>query len=189
MSTSSASNTEYDYSFEDSADTKFKKLNVNGELKLSVLCGLVEVSGSASYLKEERKSNKTQIVTLILKVRTHDDRIENENTLPDIISRKTVKTPKAATHFVSQVHWGANVFVTLVYEVDDMDNEVIKANNDYLIESFKKIGVQQDAYELDQNLYKNLKIKLNSDIIIEKIPSNLQELFDVLRTIPDKVNY
>ena len=42
-------NTNYQFTFEDSNEEKFKNLNVQAELKVDILCGLVPLNGSGNY--------------------------------------------------------------------------------------------------------------------------------------------
>ena len=64
----------------DSIQEKFEKLNVEGELQLSVLSGLVEGRGSGAYLGEERKSARNQSMSLIYRLKTvHEELMVRQN--------------------------------------------------------------------------------------------------------------
>ena len=57
-----------DLVFSDSLEEKYHKLGIDGELKVSLLSGLVNLSGSGGYLNEERKSARAVRMSLIFKV-------------------------------------------------------------------------------------------------------------------------
>ena len=61
-------NNSVDLVLSDSLDEKFHKLGIDAQLKASLLCGLVNISGSASFLNEERKSARTARMSLVFKV-------------------------------------------------------------------------------------------------------------------------
>ena len=52
----------------DNIEEKFHKLGIDAQLQISVLSGLVKLSGSGSYLKEERKSAWAARMSCIFKV-------------------------------------------------------------------------------------------------------------------------
>ena len=53
----------------DNIEEKFQKLGIDAQLQVSILSGLVKLSGSGSYLNEERKSAKAARMSCIFKVR------------------------------------------------------------------------------------------------------------------------
>lgn len=53
----------------DNIEEKFHKLGIDAQLQVSVLSGLVKLSGSGSYLNEERKSARAARMSCIFKVR------------------------------------------------------------------------------------------------------------------------
>ena len=52
----------------DRMEEKFHKLGIDGQLRVSVLSGLVKLSGSGSYLSEERESARAARMSCIFKV-------------------------------------------------------------------------------------------------------------------------
>ncbi len=78
---------------EDSTQDKFNKLDIDAELQLSVLSGLVKLKGSGSYLADERKSARAQRMSLIYKVSTVNEemmiRHNKEKIDKDILSSFT----------------------------------------------------------------------------------------------------
>ena len=52
----------------DSIEEKFHKLGVEAQLQVSILSGLVKLSGSGSYLNEERRSSRAARMSCVYKV-------------------------------------------------------------------------------------------------------------------------
>ncbi|XP_038059614.1 uncharacterized protein LOC119730688 [Patiria miniata] len=109
----------------DSIQEKFSKLNVEAELQVSVLAGLIKLSGSGSYLEEERKSARAQSMSLIYKLRTVNEEImlcQNKDKIDlDILSPSNGQTVNA-THVVVAINWGALCTVTCEYETKEDEN-------------------------------------------------------------------
>ena len=53
----------------DNLEEKFRKLGVDGELRLSILSGMVEPRGSCSYLNEETESASVARMSLVYTVK------------------------------------------------------------------------------------------------------------------------
>ena len=60
----------------DNIEEKFHKLGIDAQLQVSVLSGLVKLSGSGSYLNEERKSARAARMSCIFKVSCISIRLE-----------------------------------------------------------------------------------------------------------------
>ena len=56
----------------DSLDDKFDKLDVEAELSVSVLAGMIKLSGHAKYLDEKKSTKKAKTLSLIYKLTTKD---------------------------------------------------------------------------------------------------------------------
>ena len=113
-----------------SLQEKLHKLDVKGELKLSVLCGAIELGGSGKYLSQKKTSLKSVECTLLCKTTTVHDRLElfDINLKPDIsLDALSLQT---ATHVVVGIYWGANFAITLTdknsenYQKKDIEGDL-----------------------------------------------------------------
>ena len=68
-----------DYEITDRISEKFHKLNVNAELQLSVLAGMINLQGSGKYLQEEKASAKASRMTLLYSIMTKSEQISISN--------------------------------------------------------------------------------------------------------------
>ncbi|XP_038059602.1 uncharacterized protein LOC119730679 [Patiria miniata] len=109
----------------DNLQEKFSKLNVEAELQVSLLAGLIKLSGSGSYLEEEKKSARAQSMSLIYKLRTVNEEImlrQNKDKIDlEILSPSNGQTVDA-THVVVAIDWGAVCSVTCEYENKEDEN-------------------------------------------------------------------
>ena len=127
---------EFDFISSEPMEERFKKLGIDTELSLSILCGLLKLSGSAMYL--DQKSNaKSAEVTLTYSVRTRHQEIDG-------IRRKVNKNclnGGEATHIVVGIGWGVKCNITCNYRMGENED-------DKQVEKTLKAAMEKLKYEL-----------------------------------------
>ena len=103
----------------DRLEDKFYKLNIEAELSVSFLSGLIKVSGSARYLNENRTTAKKSCMSLIYNVGTKSEEVYIRQ-LKKKINLDSLDTDDA-THVLTSIEWGAACTVTAEYEFSDAD--------------------------------------------------------------------
>ena len=158
IKTTDSTQTSYSYNFEDTMSSKFEKLEINAELKLSILAGLISLEGSGKYLNEEKKSFKSVKATIIYNSRTKDQSINlAENGLKAIVSGECLQNSNIGTHVVVGIDWGANVFFTFEHQnSENIDKSVIAGSLKAEMEKFKYCSFSGQA---------NLEVNNNSESI------------------------
>ncbi len=125
----------------DSIQDKFHKLDIEAELQISLLAGLVKLSGSGAYLNEEKKSARTQSMSLVYRIRT----INEEFMLRQNRGKVDVEILKAgsdlqATHVVVGIDWGAVCSITCQCEnTDGKDETTVKGALGVHLEKLKAL--------------------------------------------------
>ncbi|RIA81661.1 hypothetical protein C1645_729561 [Glomus cerebriforme] len=108
--------TEILYDYKDSYQEKFNKLDVEDELKLSVLAGLFTLKGSGKYLTDIKQSLKTVKGTLIYKITTVEEKLDiYHDDFKSCISTDGLSNTDA-THIVIGVKWGAVTMASFEYK-------------------------------------------------------------------------
>jgi hypothetical protein len=105
---------------------RMTNLDIKAELKLSFLAGLVEVSGSAKYIHEEKATKEHERVTFIFKRQSKKVSI-NGNTAN--VSIPMCDRKKEATHVITEVVYGSNAFLSFDKKVDDFSKKIEIAGN------------------------------------------------------------
>ncbi|XP_038059651.1 uncharacterized protein LOC119730712 [Patiria miniata] len=178
----------------DNVQEKFNKLNVEAELQVSVLTGLIKLSGSGSYLQEERKSARAQSMSLIYKLRTVNEdfslRRNKDKIDPDILSPSNRQTINA-THVVVAIDWGAFCVVTCEYEnsEDKIVTEVTEALSAELEKLKGLIDVKESAKSYDdQNTdnHKKFTFKYKADVSApdKDLPVTFEGAVELARNLP-----
>ena len=106
---------------DDSFESKCKALDINDELQLSLLTGLVEARGASKYLWDFNYSSRNARVTLQYRCITSVDTI-SPKLLHDIRGRSV----EQATHVVSQVYYGFEAFFVFDKHKDADDDAIIE---------------------------------------------------------------
>ncbi|CAF1372540.1 unnamed protein product [Didymodactylos carnosus] len=103
--------TGYKISTEDTFEEKSSMLGINAELKLSVLAGLVEVSGSAEYINDRKKTEHVERLTLQYSTKTRFDHLTMTHLGRGNANHPEVFDQKIATHVVTGIFYGAEAYL------------------------------------------------------------------------------
>ncbi|XP_063049707.1 verrucotoxin subunit beta-like [Engraulis encrasicolus] len=120
-------NSEYNVIKSDSITQKADSFNISGSLKLCILGGKVNISGSANYLNNTKTSLKQERLTLQYTTTTKVKRLTMSQLAHKNITYQDVSGNGLATHVVTAIEYGAGayfVFVRQSYEsYKDTDGE------------------------------------------------------------------
>lgn len=111
----------YKFIVEDTQSNKFDSLHINGSLELSFCASLVDVGGSADFLKSSRSSEHVSRVTLMFTSTQRYEEISqsvlNQVEYGDVLKRTN------ATHVVSHVDYGYNAFFVFDRRVSEKEDK------------------------------------------------------------------
>ena len=107
---------------EDSIKDKMFSLGVEGSLSLSLVGGLVSVSGSAKFVHDRKSSKNTARVTLKYSCTSKFQQLTMEQLATTNIQYPDVFDKGTATHVVTAVLYGAEAFFIFDREVSQGEN-------------------------------------------------------------------
>ncbi|XP_048825998.1 uncharacterized protein LOC125704469 [Brienomyrus brachyistius] len=182
-------NTEFDVVASDSVEDKACALDVDASLKASFVGGLVEVGGSAKYLKDTKASKKQARVTLKYKTTTNFMQLSMSH-----LGRGNVKHPYVfekgiATHVVTAVLYGAQAFFVFDREVSETENQQnIEGNLHVMIKKIPKLSVEGEASlkltDTDRATEEKLSCKFYGDFALKQTPVSFQDAVKIYTTLP-----
>ncbi|XP_048036032.1 stonustoxin subunit beta-like isoform X2 [Megalobrama amblycephala] len=144
-------NTSFIVKASDSIDDKSSLLKIDGSLKLSVLGGLINVSGAAKYLEDTKKSFRQQRLTLRYHSTSRFEELTMNHLAPENIVHREVFDNDTATHVVTAVLYGADA--CFVFDREVSSDEKIKIVEGEAKLAFEKLkGISVDA---------NINLKMN----------------------------
>jgi hypothetical protein len=133
-----------DYSLEHSTSTKdeLKKLNIDGEISIELLCGLIKIGGKAIFDSQEESGKKIEKLTCryYSELFSVDLTPGAKQVLDKDIVEKLLKSEIKATHFVKRVTLGAIVNASIRIEsVNKKKKTDFQGNLSFFIKDFWKV--------------------------------------------------
>ncbi|XP_072553859.1 interferon-induced very large GTPase 1-like isoform X2 [Paramormyrops kingsleyae] len=182
-------NTEFDVIASDSVEDKAWALDVDASLKASFVGGLVEVGGSAKYLKDKKTSKKQARVTLTYKTTTKFRQLSMSH-----LGRGNVKHPYVfekgiATHVVTAVLYGAQAFFVFDREVSESeDQQKIEGNLQVMIKKIPCLSIEGEVdlklTDTDKATVEKFYCKFYGDFALRQNPVSFQDAVKVYTTLP-----
>ncbi|XP_028397642.1 uncharacterized protein LOC114521398 [Dendronephthya gigantea] len=177
----------------DSIQDKFNKLNIEAELQVSLLAGLVKLNGSGAYFNEEKKSARAQSMSLVYKIRTiNEEFMLRQNR--DKIDLEILKAGEdlLATHVVVGIDWGAVCSITCQSENSDgKDESTVKGALGVHLEKLKAIvnvegSAKVDIKDIQKEKLENFTFKCKSDVSTtdKDLPTTFEGALELAKNLP-----
>ncbi|XP_048825987.1 uncharacterized protein LOC125704464 isoform X2 [Brienomyrus brachyistius] len=181
--------TEFDVIASDSVEDKAWALNVGASLKASFLGGLVEIDGSANYLKDTKASKKQARVTLKYKTTTKFMQLSMSHLGRGNVKHSYLFEQGIATHVVTAVLYGAQAFFVFDREVSETENQQnIKGNLHVMIKKIPKLSIEGEASleltDTDRATEEKLSCKFYGDFALKQTPVSFQDAVKIYTTLP-----
>lgn len=175
----------------ESIEEKCRVLDIDPELKLSILSGLVKVKSTNNFIIDTKKSAKISQMTLAYSLRTCSDEIRIKRHIKNI-DRELLSTIEA-THVVVAIEWGCNCYITCEHDsIDENSREHILEEMEHEVKLMK--GMLDEDTE-DEKVSK-LKIQKNtftyrckSDVFSpDNIPLTFSDALRYARSLPRHIS-
>jgi hypothetical protein len=172
----------------DSLEEKSKMLDISGELKLSILSGLIEVSGSAKYLNKGQSSRQQQTLSFVVTQTTEFE----EYVLPterETISSSALRDASKATHLVTSVTYGGTAVFEFEFERDANSSETqIEGRLRGVLNGLSSVLSGEGTIEgttNDKELRDVSRMRCNffGDFSVKRVPTTLAEAVEVLKNV------
>ncbi|XP_039509721.1 NACHT, LRR and PYD domains-containing protein 14-like isoform X3 [Pimephales promelas] len=183
-------NTNFKVTASDSIKDKSALLDIDDSLKLSVLGGLVNVTGAAKYLKDTKKSFKQQRLTLHYHSSSRIEELSMNHLAPENIVHHEVFDNDAATHVVTAVLYGADACFVFDREVSsDEEMKTVEGEAKVAFEKLKLISVDLNSNLKMNDAQKNAVQKFSCMFYGDfQLPSNPTSFEDALKVFADLPN-
>ncbi|XP_051978499.1 cytolytic toxin-alpha-like [Xyrauchen texanus] len=180
-------NTDFKVTASDSMKEKTNLMNIGGSLNLSILGGLISVSGSAKYLKDTKKSFHQQRLTLCYHSTSKFEELTMNHLAPENIVHHQVFDNDTATHVVTAVLYGADACFVFDREVSsDEDKTTVEGEAKVAFEKLTNISVGASANLEMNDAQKNAVKKFNCTFYGDfQLPSNPTSFEDALKVFTD----
>ncbi|CAM4599140.1 unnamed protein product [Lepidochelys kempii] len=181
--------TEFEIIASDTIEEKANALNVTASLKASFLGGLVEVSGSAKYLNDTKKSKQQARITLQYSATTNFEQLTMNHLGPENVSYPAVFDQGTATHVVTAVLYGAQAFFVFDREVSSSENvREIEGKLQIAIKKIPMFSIEgEGAVKMDESEKLNaakFNCRFHGDFALERNPTNFEDAMQIYSTLP-----
>ncbi|CAF4639760.1 unnamed protein product, partial [Rotaria socialis] len=181
--------TSYELLFNNSQKETFDKMNIEASLKLSLMAGIVDITGSAKYLKETKTDSLTIRVTYVYKVKTKQEQLHIAMAgLSEYFSADALENSNA-THVVTGIMWGANVAATFEQVAENLEEvQKVEGSLSVVLKSLPISGeAKLDLQNKDKSKFEKLQISLSGDILIDECPQNIEDVMRVFKKVPSRI--
>ncbi|TDH06365.1 hypothetical protein EPR50_G00132640 [Perca flavescens] len=168
---------------------KTSALNVEASLKASFFSGLVEVGGSAKYLKDNKTSKNQARVTLNYKATTKVKELSMNHLGRDNVKYPYVLDKGLATHVVTAILYGAQAFFVFDRDVSkNEDHQDIQGNLKVVIKKIPKITIEGEGSlkmeDKDKENVDKFSCRFFGDFSLQKSPTTFQDAVEVYQSLP-----
>ncbi|XP_067312411.1 cytolytic toxin-alpha-like isoform X2 [Pseudorasbora parva] len=180
--------TDFDFSSSDSFSSKANLLDVSASLKASFLGGLVEVGGSAKFLRDTKLSNQQSRVTMYYSETTRFEQLTMSHlgqiTYPQVFDQKT------ATHVVTAVLYGGQAFMVFDRRFSEEENkQEIEGKLNIIVRMIPLISIEGQASvemkDSDKKMAQSIACTFHGDFQLEQNPTTFMEAVDVFKKLPN----
>ncbi|XP_051740042.1 stonustoxin subunit beta-like [Ctenopharyngodon idella] len=179
--------TDLKFSSSDSLSSKSSLLDVSASLKASFLGGLVEVGGSAKFLRDTKSSNQQSRVTMYYKETTRFEQLTmsqlGQITYPQVFDQKT------ATHVVTAVLYGAQAVMVFDRTFSEEENKrEIEGELNIMVKKIPQFSIEGkgdvDMTEGDKKVAESITCTFYGDVRLEQNPTTYIEALEVYKKLP-----
>ncbi|XP_047665314.1 uncharacterized protein LOC113640201 [Tachysurus fulvidraco] len=183
-------NTEFTVTTSDTIEEKSKQLKVDGELKLSLLSGIVNVSGAARYFNDTKKSFIQQRLTLHYKTTNKFEHLTMTHLAQGQIHHHELFDHDIATHVVVAVLYGADAYfvfdkeMNLSDETKDVQGDVKIAADKLKFLCSAGAQVELNMNEHEKAAVKQMKCTFYGDFKLSSNPTTYENAMKVYNDLP-----
>lgn len=181
--------TGYEIIAEDSLQDKTHALGIEGSLKLSLLGGLIDVSGSAKFAEDSKKTNHVTRLTLKYSTTTEFEQLTMQHLGKGNLNHPDLHDANIATHVVTGIVYGAEAFFVFDRTVSAEENKEEVAGTLHAV--IRKIPlcaaeaeVQLKLNDNEKQCVNNLNCAFHGDFQLEDNPSTFEDALKLYRKLP-----
>jgi hypothetical protein len=173
---------------EDSLQNKAHALGVEASLKLSLLAGLISVSGSAKYAEDYQRTNHETRLTLKYSTTTHMETLTMKHLGKGNLNHPELHDIDLATHVVTGVLYGAEAFFVFDRTVSNGESKKIISDSLRAVFNNPIFKIDGDAKfnlnDQEKNLVGKLNCKFYGDFRLSENPNTFAEAVRIYRQLP-----
>ncbi|CAF1124808.1 unnamed protein product [Rotaria sordida] len=165
-------------------------LGIDNNLKLSVLAGLIDLSGSSKLIDYRQSIKHNEQFILQYSITTHFHQLANHRFTKSDIKHRDLLDQQVATHVVTDIVYGAEIFLVFDCKLPDNENRTELHNSiKKLLKKTKALQIsdidQLDLSNKEKQLAETLTCQYYGDIQLESNPTSFNEAIKLLKQLPN----
>ncbi|CAG8789652.1 9112_t:CDS:1 [Cetraspora pellucida] len=187
--------TDLKYEYEDSYKEKFSMLDVEAQLRISVLSGLFTLEGSGKYLSNTKNGFKSVKGSLIYKLSSVEENLNiNHSDILTCFSMDALGVP-GATHVVTGIKWGSTMVASFEHKNVNEKNVsqvsgILKANLEKLSPYIPVSGETLLNVEKERSdIIDHFSIKIFGDVVPDdkSLPQSFDDAKKIMAELPSYI--
>ncbi|XP_053553203.1 uncharacterized protein LOC128644712, partial [Bombina bombina] len=189
VASKSQEQTSFEIITSDTVSDKSSAMNINASLEASFLCGLVKVSGSATYMNNTKKSRNQARVTLKYSRTTKFEQLTMNHLGTKNMTYHDVFDKGTATHVVTGILYGAQAFFIFDRDVSTSENtQDIKGNLQIMIKKIPLISVDGQGSltmnDQEREQVSKFSCKFHGDFALDRNPVTYEDAIRIYTSLP-----
>lgn len=192
VKTVAVDNVVVEYKFTENISDRFDLLNVESDLQLFFLCGLLEIEGCGKFLNTEKNSSKNITCSFMCKFQTVCEKLFTSFVEVLHLLDFDALDDCQYTHVITEINWGANCLMNLELSSSAKDNKK-EAEGKLMLEMKKlakliKFEGEGEAEVKDNSFWKNsqIKIQISADVTPKnEMPTSVENFYHFLSNVPN----
>ena len=177
---------------ENTIEDKAIAFDIEASLKLSFLCGLVNVGGAAKYLNDTKTSKRQSRVVLKYETTTELKQLTMEHLATGKIHHPDVFKTDTATDVVVGILYGAKAVMVFDKHVSkDETLKEVQGNMEVLVQYLPGISVGGhgfvDITEEQKKIAANMRCKMYGDFRTNESPTNYEDAVKIYKLLPSLI--
>ncbi|RXN07736.1 neoverrucotoxin subunit alpha-like protein [Labeo rohita] len=171
----------------DSLSSKLNLMDVSVALKVSFLGGLMEVGGSAKYLRDTKSSNHQSRITMHYGETTRYEQLTMSHL--GQITYSQVFDQKTATHVVTAVLYGAQAFMVFDRSfAEDENKQEIEGELKKMVAKIRELSAEGNAAlqmtDAEKKMAEKITCTFHGDVHLRQNPTTYTEALNVYKQLP-----
>ena len=169
-------------------EEKFRTLDIQAELKISIMGGLFDLEGSGKFFKDTKRSAKSAKASLISSFSTEYEQMSITGTEVRNLVDLDVLEEIDATHVVVGIQWGGNVIISVEdTNYDDQDQQIIEGNLNVHLQLLATQISGSATVKIDEkqrNALGKYSFEIYGDIVADTVPQTLIDAVVFMKSAP-----
>ena len=183
---------EFNISADDSMENKARLLNLDANIKLSFMGGLINAGGAAKYLNNNRSSTSQARVTLTYSCKSGMETLTMKHLGTDNIQHHSVFDDAMATHVVTAIEYGADaIFVFDGQESSFEKRRELEGKLEISLQKIPNVELADIGGDIslqmngeDRESINSFKCTFHGDVILKGSPTTFNDTVKIYKKLP-----